>query len=387
MLHVFRGPSISFHPVRLLRLDIVQSPPIWAFTNALASRPYASECMEMIGLTLGRLSNEPFVEGGLPVYLGGQLAPLFALSALRFLSIRGHCHVLVDDDTLESISRAWPKLAFLNFEPARRSKDAFVARPPKPHLQGQHATLSGLLHLSERCHELRFLGLVLEIAALLPTAEVRRALAAQEMPCPLRTLSVGWAPLVDPIPSDEHMLRLASALSALFPNLTTIQDAWDQPVFDQEMWQAVKHEVHNYRASTASRFKHEQWQRVADRVPQFAKVRGQERAWRAAQSAARETDCNGQGLNPSPKPLNVECNRMFITPRRFRTGARSILGRSPLVLLSSVDKGKRPQGSSAVNYCSSLIAGVPRAVTMRDRHGNQADDDDDASDAGSPSGD
>ncbi|OJT14762.1 hypothetical protein TRAPUB_8673 [Trametes pubescens] len=273
-LRTFAFPCLE--SIGIITEDIVRE--FWEFASALATRPSADKCMKEIELTLGRLANEPFEEGGIPMYTGGVLAPLFALSELQHMSIRGHCHVVLNDDALESISRAWPKLTHLYLEPARRSKDAVVMHLPAWAQVGPQwvaATLLGLLHIAERCHKLRSLGLVLDLETMPSASELRGALerlAAQDTPCPLRALSVGWSALGDHV-------RLASALSAWFPALVQIKDARGEPVFSEEGWQSVGFEFeYMYRASSANLARHYRWQEAADLVPRFAKVRAQERA-------------------------------------------------------------------------------------------------------------
>lgn len=191
LLHAFEFPALKRFVVE--SEDIVYGPVFECFTQALSASSFALQHMETVDLRLGCLLNVPLNEAA-PVYLGAaEFAPLFALSALQSLSIRGHCHVILDDAALDAASRAWPGLTKLYLEPARRSKDALIYNRHKP--AWPPATFAGLLCLAERCHHLHTLGLALDLVALPSTSELRRALdrlASQESPCPLRSLAVGW---------------------------------------------------------------------------------------------------------------------------------------------------------------------------------------------------
>lgn len=250
--------------------DLVYDILFKSFAQELASRPFARERMTTIDLRLGQLSNEPLNEA-VPIYLRAELAPLFALSALQALSIRGHCHVILDDAALDDVSRAWPGITALYLEPARRSKDALVIRLHNP--AWPPATMTGLLCIAEQCHQLRSLGLVLDLDTLPSTSELRRArarLTARGTPCPLRNFAVGWSRLGDHI-------RLASTLSAWFPALTEIWDSRDTPVFSEEVWQSIEGRPAGYKASYENEDIHFRWQEAAKLIPGFAKVRAQER--------------------------------------------------------------------------------------------------------------
>lgn len=275
----FALPSLEI--IRIITEDIVASLLFWDFATALATRPSADKRLMIIDLLLGKLPLNETYQRGAPVYLSRQLTPLFALSALRYITIRGYCHMVLDDDALESISRAWPKLTNLFLEPTQRPRDDVVTDLPAGAEAGPQwapATLFGLSHIAERCHTLRSLGLVLNLETMPTASELRRALerlAAQDTPCPLLDLSVGWSVLGDHV-------RLASALSAWFPALVKITDARFQPWAGEGGWELVASKLPE---NVAMNRKLREAETLARR---FARIRAQERDRRKARSTARE---------------------------------------------------------------------------------------------------
>lgn len=278
----FRTFALPFLETILINTeDVVASLLLWDFATALATRPSADKHLININLVLGKLPKNETFQRGAPVYLGRQLTPLFALSALRYIVIRGYCHIVLDDDALESISRAWPQLTRLYLEPTWRPKEAMVTDLPTRAEAGPQwapPTLLGLLHIAERCHTLHGFGLVLDLETMPTTSELRGALerlAAQDTPCPLFDLSVGWSVLGDHV-------RLASALSAWFPALQRICDVrfWPRP--GEGGWELVASESpENVAMSRRLR-------EAETLVRRFARIRAQERDRRKARSTACE---------------------------------------------------------------------------------------------------
>ncbi|OJT03426.1 hypothetical protein TRAPUB_5913, partial [Trametes pubescens] len=223
-------PLQSLRTISIATDDIVLPPLLHTFADTLAASPSAQMgAIVYINLQLGCFSERPLAEA-VPIYGGAELASFFPFSSLTQLYISGHCHVLLDNNALEAVSRAWPRLRYLGLEPARCSKDAQIAQGLHP--QQPRGTLLGLLPIAERCHELRELSLELDLATAPSSAELRRALsrlAARHSPCPLHTLTIGWSPLGDPV-------SLASSLSAWFPCLSRIVTARGTEVISEEQW-------------------------------------------------------------------------------------------------------------------------------------------------------
>lgn len=224
LLRAFTFPSLD-HIVAETR-DLVYGAVLRCFAETLAARSSALRTrMHTVDLRLSdRLPHAPPKNDvdTIPVYRRAELAPLFALSALRRVVIRGRCFVALDNAALATVARAWPHATRFKFEPAHRSKEvaAVLSRLQQDHPECAYATLAGLLHIAERCHEQGALALMLDLASLPSTAELWRALEPLNIqgapPCPLRKLSVGWSRIGDHV-------RLASALSAWFPALVVIK--------------------------------------------------------------------------------------------------------------------------------------------------------------------
>lgn len=278
----FRTFALPFLEIILIDTeDVVASLLLWDFATALATRPSADKHLININLVLGKLPKNETFQRGAPVYLGRQLTPLFALSALRYIVIRGYCHIVLDDDALESISRAWPQLTRLYLEPTWRPKEAMVTDLPARAEAGPQwapPTLLGLLHIAERCHTLHGFELVLDLETMPTTSELRGALerlAAQDTPCPLLDLSVGWSVLGDHV-------RLASALAAWFPALERICDVRFCPGPGEGGWELVASELPENVAMNR------RLREAETLVRRFARIRAQEHDRRKARSTARE---------------------------------------------------------------------------------------------------
>ncbi len=186
--------------------------------------------------------------------LSAALRPLLALSSLVVLSLVGWTSIIVDDDTLDAMSRAWPQLVNLTL-------GYFPGRPhPEPgeywHVAPK-ATLAGLAPLARRCPSLQQISMAINtdvcIPAHGPPQRPLRPPASQML-----VLHVGWTgPPRDPV-------RTAAFLSELFPRLLTVEI---YPKIGAQHDETVRG-----------------WRHVLVLVHRFKPIRNQERNWFIEQS-------------------------------------------------------------------------------------------------------
>ncbi|KAI5885266.1 uncharacterized protein SCHCODRAFT_02557466 [Schizophyllum commune H4-8] len=207
--------------------DVERFPALDAFVRLLGKRLEPAILLELVfklALDVTMARHILGVNSNLPpeqrVHLD-TLRPLLPFSNLvRFvLPVTSDIEIALDDDDVDTLARAWPRLEVL---------EVYTVRRPSPALPPV-CTINALLSFARHCPLLRLLGMELD-------ATIVRALDPSVVPVQssLWRLQVHHSPIESPA-------DVAAFLSTLFPNLESIQQP-DHPSsrYNSGKWDTVQ---------------------------------------------------------------------------------------------------------------------------------------------------
>ncbi|RDX53416.1 hypothetical protein OH76DRAFT_1479864 [Lentinus brumalis] len=247
---------ITSSELRSIDFEVVQPEDDFApLTNSYA--PGAVEVFRAIGtrehngaVTFIRVSAGTWhsrLPGMVTAITEATLLPLYALSALRDLVVHINCDFDIEDATISRMARGWPLLRRLEF-----GFDDLNRNEHEPTV-----SFSCIASLAGACPHLESLRIGVDTSTV---AHARSQDVRPPVSDKLTRLEVGWSVMGDPV-------AVAGFLSESFPRLRKVHHAWlTEEDFGMEV--PEEYEIHG-----------ELWSHVDILLPQFAKIREQERNW------------------------------------------------------------------------------------------------------------
>ncbi|OJT02392.1 hypothetical protein TRAPUB_7086 [Trametes pubescens] len=199
------------------------------------------------------------------IYRSPCFAPLLELHALQSLSIEGGPKVVVDDATLDAMSRAWPSIRTLRFAWPTSPRlnwweqslyDRAYTPPGADAPDRPGATLAGLVPLALRCAHLEELEVAIDMRAV-PTFDGHRRppvfVKDARLACKVKALCTEGC-----VPGDPW--AVASFLSLVLPRLGSIggstpRATWERTFYFYRVLQAVRFQERDWAIGHRKNFK------------------------------------------------------------------------------------------------------------------------------------